>query len=495
MADALRIVLVASEVVPFAKTGGLADVAGSLPKALASLGHQVSIFMPRYPSVERAVRSLEKVHPDLEVPMGADAERGIIWRSRLAPRVLVYFVEHEGFFQRDSLYTTPNGDYPDNAERFTFFAKAVLETCRALDLQPDLIHCHDWQAALIPAYLKTTLQHDPQFAQVGSLLTIHNLAYQGLFPAQVMEFLGLPPETYAIDGIEYYGGVNFLKAGIIYADLINTVSWRYSQEIQTPELGHGLDGILRYRAQDVYGILNGVDYREWAPAVDRLIAARYTAENLAGKQVCKRDLLQAFQLPLDLMRSPLVGIISRLVDQKGFDLVRSAIHRMLALDLGLVVLGVGDAQYETFLREVAHRYPTKVGVRIGFDNTLAHQIEAGSDIFLMPSRFEPCGLNQIYSLKYGTIPLVRATGGLDDTIEAYDPASDDGNGFKFGPYDAEALLATLQEALMVYRDRSAWERLMRRAMQADFSWTRSAHEYVALYTRALAIRRGGHVFA
>lgn len=495
MANALNIVLVASEVVPFAKTGGLADVAGSLPKALASLGHQVSVFMPRYPSVERAVRSLEKVHGGIDVPMGPHRERGAIWSARLAPRIPVYFVEHAGFFNRDSLYTTPSGDYPDNAQRFSFFAKVVLEACRALDLQADLIHCHDWQTGPIPAYLKTSLQHDPTFAQMGSLLTIHNIAYQGLFPAQVMEFLGLPPETYSMQGIEFYGQVNFLKAGIVYADLVNTVSRRYSQEIQTAEFGYGLEGILQYRAQDVHGILNGVDYSEWNPAMDRLIAARYSATNLAGKQVCKRDLLQAFQLPPDLLHTPLIGMITRLVDQKGLDLMRSAIHRMLALDLGLVVLGTGEAQYEAFLREVALRYPTKVGVRIGFDNTLAHKIEAGSDLFLMPSRFEPCGLNQIYSLKYGTIPVARATGGLDDTIEPYDSALDRGTGFKFGPYGAETLLTTLQEALTVYRDRSAWERLMRRAMQADFSWTRSAQEYVELYARALAKRRGAPVLA
>lgn len=490
MVKVLNIVIVASEVAPFAKTGGLADVVGSLPKAIASLGHHVSVIMPRYATVEDAVRSLEKVHDGLEVPIGPNAERGVIWSAKLAPKIPVYFVDHRGFFGREALYTTPSGDYPDNAQRFTFFAKFALEACRALHLQPDLLHCHDWQTALIPAYLKTTLQHDPTFARVGSLLTIHNIAYQGLFPAAVLEVLGLPPETYALDGIEFYGRVNFLKAGIVYADLINTVSRRYSQEIQTPDFGAGLDGILRHRAADVHGIQNGVDYDEWNPATDRLIAARYDSVDLSGKQTCKRDLLQAFQLPLKLMQAPLVGMISRLVDQKGLDLVGSVIHRMLALDLGLIVLGTGEAQYETLLRQVAQRYPAKVGVRIGFDNTLAHQIEAGSDIFLMPSRFEPSGLNQIYSLKYGTIPVVRATGGLDDTIAPYDPLLDRGNGFKFEPYDAEALLATLQEALTLYRHGTAWERLMRRAMQTDFSWTKSAQEYVDLYARAIAKRRG-----
>jgi len=487
----MKIFFMASEVDPFAKTGGLADVVGSLPKALAALGHQVSVIMPRYPMVERAVRSLEKVHEGLDIPMGPHVERGVIWSAKLARQIPVYFVEHAGFFARDSLYTTASGDYPDNAHRFSFFAKIVLEACRALSLQLDLIHCHDWQAALIPAYLKNTLQHDPTFAGVGSLLTIHNIAYQGLFPSDVLEFLGLPPETYSLDGIEFYGRVNFLKAGIVYADLINTVSQRYSQEIQQPDFGGGLDGILRHRAQDVSGILNGVDYDEWDPTTDRLIAARYTRMDLSGKQACKRDLLQTLQLSPELMDAPLIGMISRLVDQKGMDLLRSVIHRMLSLDLGLVVLGVGEARYERFLQEVAERYPAKVGVRIGFDNTLAHKIEAGSDLFLMPSRFEPCGLNQIFSLKYGTIPLVRATGGLDDTIEPYDPDLDRGNGFKFGPYDAEALLTALQEAVRLYRHRPAWEQLMRRAMQADFSWTKSAQEYAALYTRALAKRQRG----
>ncbi len=490
MVNALKIVIVASEAVPFAKTGGLADVAGSLPKALTVLGHQVSVIMPRYPAVERAVRSLERLHEGIDVSMGPRTERAAIWSAKLAPKIPVYFVEHQGFFGRDALYTTQSGDYPDNAQRFSFFAQTALQACRALKLQPDLLHCHDWQTALLPAYLKTTLQADPAFAGVSSLLTIHNIAYQGLFPSDVMQILGLPAETYAPDGIEFYGRVNFLKAGIVYADLINTVSQRYSQEIQTPEFGCGLEGILRYRARDVHGILNGVDYSEWNPATDMLIAARYDAQDLSGKQACKRDLLRAFDLSSDLMNAPLVGMISRLVEQKGLDLVERVIHRLLALDIGLVVLGTGEARHETFLRELAGRYPKKVGVRIGFDNVLAHQIEAGCDIFLMPSRFEPCGLNQIYSLKYGTIPVVRATGGLDDTIEPYDPMSDQGNGFKFGPYDPEALLARLQQALTLYRDRGAWERLIRRAMQADFSWRKSAQEYVDLYAKAIAKRRG-----
>jgi starch synthase len=490
MPGSLRVVTVASEAVPFAKTGGLADVTGALPLALASLGHQVSLIMPRYPMVERAVRSLEKVHHSLSVPMGSDTAYGTVWSARVAPRIPVYCIEHQGYFSRDALYSAANGDYPDNAQRFAFFAKAALETCRALKLQPDIVHCHDWQAALIPAYLKTTLQYDPDFASIGTLLTIHNIAYQGLFPPEVMEFLQLPPQSYAPDGIEFYGRVNYLKAGIVYADVVNTVSRRYSQEIQTAEFGCGLDGILRYRGPDVHGILNGIDDREWNPASDRLIAARYTALDLAGKQVCKRDLLQTFGLSLEWMNTPLVGMISRLVDQKGFDLIEGAIHRLLALDLGLVVLGIGEARYEDFLRRIRERYAGKVGVIIGFDNGLAHKIEAGSDIFLIPSRFEPCGLNQMYSLRYGTIPVVRATGGLDETIESYDPASDHGSGFKFAPYDAEAMLATLQRALTLYRDRPAWERLMRRGMQTDFSWTKPAQAYTELYAKALVKRRG-----
>jgi len=493
MPGSLRIVIVASEVVPFAKTGGLADVTGALPKALAILGHQISVIMPRYPTVERAVRSMERVHEGITVSMGPRTEQAVIWGARLAPKIPAYFVEHQGFFGREALYTAADGDYPDNAQRFSFFMKAALAACRALDLRPDVLHCHDWQAALIPAYLKTTLQHDAAFAPVASLLTIHNIAYQGLYPPDILAFLDLPPQAYSPDGIEFYGQVNILKAGIVYADLINTVSRRYSQEIQTPEFGCGLDGILRYRAPDVYGVLNGIDEREWNPATDKLIAARYRPTDLSGKQTCKRDLLEAFALPLDLMSIPLIGMVARLVDQKGLDLVESAMHRMLALDLGLVVLGTGEARYEAFLREIRERYPAKVGVRIGFDNILAHKIEAGSDIFLMPSQFEPCGLNQMYSLKYGTIPVVHATGGLDDTIESYDPVRDAGNGFKFDDYEAAALLATLQQALAAYRDRAAWERLMRRGMQADFSWAKSAHEYVALYTKALAKRRSSTV--
>jgi len=493
MPGSLRVVIVASEVVPFAKTGGLADVTGSLPVALARLGHQVSVIMPRYPTIERAVRSLEKVSDNLTVPMGSSTEAGVVWSARLAPRIPVYFIEHHAYFDRDALYTSVDGDYPDNAQRFAFFAKAALETCRALKLQPDIIHCHDWQTALIPAYLNETLVHDPAFASIGSLMTIHNIAYQGLFTPEVMEFLQLPSHTYSPEGVEFYGRVNYLKAGIVYADIINTVSPRYSQEIQTPEFGCGLDGILRYRSQDVYGVLNGIDDREWNPANDRLIAARYTATDLSGKGVCKRDLLATFELSPEWMSAPVVGMVSRLIDQKGCDLIESAIHRMLALDIGLVVLGAGEARYEAFFRQLRERYAGKVGVIIGFDNVLAHKIEAGSDIFLMPSHFEPCGLNQMYSLRYGTIPVVRATGGLDDNIEAYDAASSMGNGFKFATYDAEDLLATLQRALMLYRDRAAWERLMQRGMQADFSWVTAAQTYTDLYAKALAKRQGSPV--
>jgi starch synthase len=493
MLDSLHVVIVASEVAPFAKTGGLADVLGALPKALATLGHRVSVIMPRYPAVERAVRSLEKVCDDIAVPMGSHTEPAVIWSAKLAPKIPVYFIEHTGYFGREHLYTTADVDYPDNAQRFAFFAKASLAACRQLDLAPDLLHCHDWQAALIPAYLKTTLSQDASFAAIGSVLTIHNMAYQGLFPPDVMTFLQLPMETYSPEGLEFYGQVNFLKAGIVYADLINTVSRRYSEQIQTTEFGCGLDGILRYRGADVYGIINGIDDREWNPASDRLIAARYNGKDLSGKQICKRDLLHTMGLPPELLHTPVVGMISRLIDQKGLDLVEQALHRMLALDFGLVVLGAGEKRYETWLQEMRQRYPGKIGVHIGFDHALAHKIEAGSDLFLMPSQFEPCGLNQLYSLRYGTIPVVHATGGLDDTIEPYEPAFDHGNGFKFVPYETEAMLAALQQALMVYRERAAWERLMRRAMQADFSWTRSARDYVTLYTRALAKRRGSPV--
>jgi starch synthase len=490
MPGALKIVIVASEVVPFAKTGGLADVTGALPKALAALGHQVSVIMPRYPMVERAVRSLEKIHDGITVPMGDHTETGVIWSAKVSPRVPIYFVEQPALFAREALYNTADGDYPDNARRFAFFAKAALATCRELHLQPDVIHCHDWQTALLPAYLKTTQQHEADLASVASVLTVHNLSYQGLFPPDVMAFLGLPPETYAPDGIEFYGQVNFLKAGIVYADVINTVSPRYSQEIQTDELGCGLDGILRYRSRDVYGILNGIDDREWNPSTDRLIAARYSKTDLAGKQVCKRDLLATFGLPPEVAQIPVVGMVSRLVSPKGFDLIENVIQRLLALDLGLVLLGTGETRYEAFWQGIRARYPTQVGVRIAFDNTLAHKIEAGSDLFLIPSRFEPCGLNQMYSLRYGTVPIVRATGGLDDTVESYDAAFDRGNGFKFAPYEAEALLMTVQQALAVYHDRAAWERLMRRGMEKDFSWTKSAQEYVTLYARATAMRRG-----
>jgi starch synthase len=485
----MHVLLVSSEVAPFAKTGGLADVAGALPRALAGLGVEVTVALPRYRAIDGARFGLRKVREGVRVPVGDRQETLTVFEAPMAgARAL--FLGHEGFFGREGLYQEKGQDYPDNAERFTAFARGVLEVVRALGLTPDLLHCNDWQTGLVPPYLKTLYAADPVLGRAATLFTIHNLGYQGLFPPEKLRVTGLPWELFHWQGLEFHGKVNFLKAGLVYADCLSTVSRRYSQEIQTPEFGAGLDGVLRERAADLYGILNGVDTEEWSPAADKHLAAHYSRADLSGKAVCKADLQRAMGLPVR-PEVPVLGVISRLADQKGIDLVAAAADAFLAEGAQLVLLGTGDPGLEAAFVALGQRQPTRAGVRIGFDVALSHKIEAGSDLFLMPSRYEPCGLNQMYSLLYGTIPVVRATGGLDDTVVPFDPTTGEGNGFKFTEATAEGLLRAVRGALACYRNRPLWNRLVQNAMAADFSWTRSAQEYVQVYRRAIAKRRGG----
>jgi starch synthase len=480
----MRILFVASEGVPYSKTGGLGDVIGGLPKELAALGHEVAVLLPHY----RGTKIDPKVvHESLTVPVGPNLRFPSIVGGFRRDGVRYDFLDDPEYFDRETLYGGPSGDYPDNAERFAEFPRAALEYAKIV-WRPDVIHCHDWQTALLPVFLRTLYADDPVLSCVPSVLTIHNMGYQGLFERAVLGRVGLPERLFSINGLEFYDRVNFLKGGIVWTDWLTTVSRRYAEEIQTYEYGCGLEGVIRNRSDRLVGILNGVDYSAWSPENDHLIAVPYSADDLSGKAVCKHDLLEQFGLPTDKLDRPLIGIISRFVDQKGFDLFVEAADEILKENIQIVALGTGMPEYEAFFRKLAADRPNQVGMRIAYDNTLAHKIEAGSDLFLMPSRYEPCGLNQIYSLRYGTLPLVRATGGLDDTVEPYDPKTGDGTGFKFEKYEAGALVACLQQAVEVWEDQEAWRRLQANAMARDYSWRASATRYADLYETARKTR-------
>jgi len=471
--------MAASEGVPYSKTGGLADVIGALPQALAADGVEVAVVLPRHRSTQ--LEKSKELIPSLTVALGSRLHFPRVIEAPKKAKVRWIFVDYPPFFDRDALYVGKDGkDFPDNPERFSLFSRAVLEIAKSIFL-PDIIHCHDWQAGLAPVLLRTAYTQDKLLSEIPSVFTIHNLGYQGLFPSDALMRAGLGWELFTMDGLEFYGRVNLLKGALIYSSAVSTVSRKYALEIQTPEYGFGLEGVLRSRAGRVSGILNGVDYSEWDPAVDKLIAANYTPAKLEGKKACKLDLLRAFQLPDTDVQLPLIGIVSRFTRQKGADLIAEVADRLLTERVRLVALGTGEPEYETLFRELATRFPDRIAVRIAYDNVLAHKIEAGADMFLMPSYYEPCGLNQIYSLRYGTVPVVRATGGLDDTIEEFDPATGEGTGFKFSNYSGAALLGTVSRALAVYNDTAQWTRLMRNGMAKDFSWNRSAQEYRRLY--------------
>jgi starch synthase len=480
----LKILFVSSEVTPFAKTGGLADVSGSLPPALASLGHQVVVVTPLYRSTEEGKQELKQLKDMISVPFKGRSIKTKVFFAALASEIPIYFIQRDEFFDRSGLYGTPDGDYFDNAERFIFFSRSVLELIEAIGYRPDIVHCHDWQASLIPVYLKTVYRDDPYFKKSRSVFTVHNLAYQGVFPKETMGLSDLPPALFSVTGFEYYGEMNFMKGGILFSDIITTVSERYAKEIQTPEFGYGLDGVLRDRSTDIFGILNGVDYASWNPETDPLIKARYDLKDLSGKQQCREELIDLFSLQ-GVDKSPVIGMISRFADQKGFDVLAEAIQELMRHNLCLVILGTGDAKYEKQFAALGKKYTGRLGVKVAFDNVLAHKIEAGSDMFLMPSKYEPCGLNQMYSLKYGTIPIVRATGGLDDTITEFNPETGMGNGFKFETYSSEALIKAVKRARYLYGNKRLWAGLVENAMKGDFSWQKSARKYEAVYRMAL----------
>jgi starch synthase len=483
----MHIAFAASECVPFSKTGGLADVVGALPRALASLGHQVSIYIPRYRQTK--LTHAESVVKSITVPFDDRYRFCSVVSGGNQSDLQFYFIEYPPFFDREALYGTPAGDYPDNAERFALFSRAVLEASKILGV-PQVFHCHDWQSALIPILLRTQYGEDPAFRDAATVFTIHNMGYQGLFPPDTLPLLTLPWDLFTISKMEFFGNVNFLKGALVYSDFVTTVSKKYSQEIQTTEFGFGLEGVLRDRAATVTGILNGVDYPEWSPQTDKFTVAKYSPEDLSGKAKCKQDLLTAFGVSNPNLSLPVIGIVSRFAAQKGFDLISQIMDRLAREEMIVVALGAGDKQYEDMFLRLNRQYPQKIAVKVAYDNAIAHKIEAGSDMFLMPSRYEPCGLNQIYSLKYGTVPVVRATGGLDDTIEPWDARTGRGTGFKFSEYSGEALLRTIKDALRAFQDQSSWQRLMRNGMAKDFSWNTSAKEYVRVYERARQARSG-----
>jgi starch synthase len=481
----MRISFAASECVPFAKTGGLADVVGALPRALAAMGHEVSVFLPRYRQTKLA--NPKTLIRSLTIPYDDKYRFCSVLDGGSKNGVKFYFIDYPYFFDREGLYQTPAGDYSDNAERFSMYSRAVLEASKQLGV-PDVFHCHDWQAALVPVLLRTHYGEDPELAPVPVVFTIHNMGYQGNFSPETLPLLTLPWDLFTMDKMEFFGRVNFLKGALVFSDFITTVSKRYSEEIQTSEYGFGLEGVLRARASTVTGILNGVDYDDWSPEKDKLIAANYSAASLDGKALCKKDLLEQFSLASADPKLPVIGIVSRFATQKGFDLIAQVADRLVREDAIVVALGTGEKDYEDLFRKLAQAFPRKFGVKVGFDNTLAHKIEAGSDMFLMPSRYEPSGLNQMYSLKYGTVPIVRATGGLDDTIEPFDITTGRGTGFKFWDYTGEAMLSTIKAALALFKDQASWQKLMKNGMAKDHSWGVSAKEYVRVYERARQAR-------
>lgn len=477
-----KVLFLSSEVVPYAKTGGLADVAGALPGALRALGADVRVALPLYRSVKQGGFSLSPVLSRMEVPLGNARLGAAVWETRSQGGTHVYFLEREDLYDRPNLYGTPSGDYYDNLERFSFFCHGVLLMAEALGFRPDVIHCNDWQTGLVPALLSGPYKHSPVLGGVPGVFTIHNLGYQGIFPPEKLPVTGLSgPEFFHPEGLEFWGNLSLLKAGIVYSRAITTVSPTYAKEIQTPEFGLGMEGILYHRRDVLRGILNGVDYSLWDPATDPYLPANYFPGKMTGKTTCKKQLIKETGLDPRLSQRPLLGMTTRLAAQKGLDLLTAVLQEVLDLDVGLVILGTGEEHYQRALQEAAKANPSKLAVKIGFDEALAHRIMAGVDIFLIPSRYEPCGLTQMYAFKYGTVPLVRATGGLEDTVKPFEPSTGQGNGFKFGPHEPRAFLDCVRQAVSLYEKPNVWKTLVLNGLKEDFSWDRSARQYLELY--------------
>jgi starch synthase len=493
MRGSLNILLVSSECVPFAKTGGLGDVTGALPQFLQKLGHNIIVVIPFYSFIDKKKHVFNVIIDKMNVKMGYENINCSVHKTTMPENVPVYFIDYEPFFGRSNIYHDNNfNDYPDNPKRFSFLSKAALLLCHELNFIPNIVHANDWHTAILPAYLKKIYKDDPVFSNTASVLTIHNIAYQGRYDRYYYGYTGLGEEDFAPDKFECFNAVNFLKGGIHFADMVNTVSKGYAAETKTSSGGYGLDLFLIRKGDNYVGILNGVDYSEWDPVKDSLIPANYSYYNIKGKFVCKSVLQQQLGLQ-QTNKTPVIGIISRLVEHKGLYILSECIEDILNnMDVQFAILGTGDNQLETFYGNLQKRFPGKMGSFIGYDNKLAHLIESGSDFFLMPSLSEPCGLNQIYSLKYGTLPIVRATGGLNDTIENYNQDTGEGTGFKFREPSGKAIYNTVNWALETYYDRKPHlQQLIKKAMEQNFSWEKSAIEYVNLYTRAIENKNTG----
>ena len=482
--DTLSILVAASEAAPLAQAGGLGDVVGSLSPVFRDMGHRVSVVLPAYRHILEKNINLETAAIGLPVSLGRLNLTADILVGELCPDVPIYLVRRDEFFDRAQLYGSSQGEYNDNRERYIFFSKSIPALCKAVDFIPDIILANDWQTGLVMALLSQGV-----LPQAAGVFAIHNLGYLGLVPPDRMESIGLPDAFYTMEGLEYFGQMSLLKAGIVYAKKVITVSPTYAREIQMPEYGLGMAGLMYSVRDRLHGILNGIDYKIWNPATDQNIVANYSPRDISGKALCKKDLLNEMGLSDDLSEMPLVGMVTRLFDQKGCRLVLEAAEELFALDLGLVLLAAGDVNYQKLFEELQARYRSQFGLRLGFDAVLSHKIFAGCDMFLMPSLYEPCGLTQMFSLKYGTIPIVRATGGLQDTVVDPNEADSLSTGFKFDRFHKDGLIAAVRRAIDAFRDRKTWQAMMRRAMSHNFSWENSAKEYINVFKEAIETHR------
>jgi len=487
----MKVLIATSEAAPFVTTGGLGEVTGTLTDEFRMAGVESALILPYYRKIKKIADdfNIKPTGRKIIVPLGEHLETGKLWEGRTRGDAPVYFIGNDKFYDRDEIYGTPKGDFPDNASRFIFFNRAVCETIKLLGLKFDIIHCNDWQTALIPVYLKTIYKDD--FQKTATLMTIHNLGYQGLFWAADMPLTGLGWGLFNMEGLEFHGKINFLKGGIVFADIINTVSSNYAKEILTREYGFGLDAVLRKRSKDLYGIINGIDYDEWNPEHDSLISAMYSVKDLSGKGKCKRSLLKASGFPSNNSNnSMLAGLVTRLSSQKGVDLVADAMEEIMKLGIKMIILGKGDESFQKIFLNLQKKYSSSLSVTIDFDNTFAHKIYAGADVFLMPSRYEPCGIGQLIAQRYGTIPIGRKTGGLTDTITEFNPSEGTGTGILFSEYSSKALINALKKAQGIFNNEQQWLRIQRNAMSQDFSWRHSVEEYISLYNKAIKKKEG-----
>ncbi len=479
----MKVLICSFECVPFAKVGGLADVVGTLPKFLKKKKIDVRVVIPLHKKIDRKKFGLKNLNQKFLIPIGGIIEDANLWQSKIGS-VPIFFIESSKFFDRDEIYRTKDGDYSDNPVRFIFFSRAVLECCKAIDFKPDIIHCNDMQTGLIPAYLKTLYRIDAFFSKTKTIFTIHNIAYQGVYPKDIFYIAGFKDEDFTPEKLEYYSQISFIKAGIVYSDIVSTVSPTYSLEIQTSsEHGRGLEGILRTRKDALYGILNGIDYEEWNPETDKIIKSNYNTSDISGKNLCKKDLQNICGLSKDDV--PLMGMVSRLDPLKGFDLLVEISSEIIKMPVQLVILGVGDKIYQDALLDLSRKYPKKISLNLKFDNDLAHKIYAGCDIFLMPSRSEPCGLGQMIAMRYGTIPVVHKTGGLADSVTPFNQKTKNGTGFLFDEYNSGSFLNTIENVIEIYKKRDLWKTLIINAMKQDFSWSNSVQEYIRIYKLAV----------